>query len=328
MINIPQKIEEYLSKERKIWAPSGNNAFNSGHPCARHLVYYRLNWKDKILPGTRSLLIFREGNLHEKAVIQLLSDAGIDVIETQRPFEIPQLQLRGKIDGQIKLNGTYYPTEIKSMNPFDFEKINSIEDMLNSTKFYIRGYVTQMMIYLLGMNQDTGLFLLKNKTSGEIKQILCPIDYEYAEKEWKKLESVNKHVSEGTYPERITDRSVCQYCDFRHICLPDEESDSLKIEDNPELLELLEQRESLKAAAKSYEAVDKKLKKYWENLQEGNHLVGGKFQVAISTYNRKIYPVPQEIKKEYEEVKPVSKTVITKLSEDKNDPSSEDSISA
>lgn len=313
-MNFLEKINNHLLSERKSWAPACNYAYNAGHPCARNLVYHRLNWQEKALPSTGTLLIFREGNLHEDSVIKLLLDSGIEIIETQRPFEIKQIQLRGKIDGQIKLeDGKLIPAEIKSMNPFDFEKINTIEDMKKSVKVWIRGYVTQMMMYLFGMEKEIGVFILKNKVNGELKFVMCPIDYESAEKDWKKLELVNKHVAAGTYPERIEDRSVCRYCDFKHICLPDESSEAMNITDNQELLELLEERERLREAAKAYDDIDDKLKVYWKGLSEGTHLVGGKFQVKISTYDRAFYNVPDDIKDKYKESKPVSKTVITKL---------------
>ena len=268
MLNIAEKINGFLENERKGYAPTANYAYSAGHPCPRRLVYERLNWQEKALPSPRTLLIFREGNLHEDAVIRLLQDAGVKIIETQRPFEIKQIELRGKIDGQIvdEDSGTKFPCEIKSMNTYEWEKINTLEDMRSSTKVWIRGYVTQMMIYLLGLNDEVGIFILKNKVTGELKFIFCQLDYEYAEKEFKKLELVNQHVKAGTYPERIQDKTVCHDCDFRHICLPDEASDSISIVDNPELLELLEEREALREAAKNYEAVDKRLKGYWDGL--------------------------------------------------------------
>lgn len=313
-MNFAEKINEHLKSSRKTWAPAVNYAYNAGHPCARNLVYCRLNWQEKPLPNTNTLLIFREGDLHEKAVIQLLTDAGIEIVETQRPFEIPQIQLRGKIDGQIRLeDGALIPTEIKSINPYDFDAINSLDDMRKSTKVWIRGYVTQMMIYLLGMNKERGLFILKNKVNGFLKFVFCELDYEYAEKEFKKLELVNKHVANKTYPDRIDDRTVCQYCDFKHICLPDEHSGAINFMEDAELLELLEAREKLRASAKDYEAVDKKIKDRLETASEGVHLVGGRFQVKVQLVDRKFSNVPDEIKKQYEEVKTSTRVTITAL---------------
>ena len=314
-MNVLEKVHSYLLSERKTFAPAMNYAYNCGFPCARNLVYCRTHWQEKSLPEIGKLLIFREGNLHEDSVIRLLMDAGVPIVETQRPFEIKQIQLRGKIDGQIKGDdGKLTPCEIKSMNPFDFEKINTLEDMKNSTKVWIRGYVSQMMVYLMGMEKDAGIFIIKNKVNGELKFIPCALDYEFAEKDWKKLELVNSHVAAGTLPERIDDRSVCRWCEFKHICLPDEVSEGINITDDPELLELLEKREAMSDKASEYEKLDKQIKeKYFKGKDVGDYLVGGKFQVKISTYDRAFYNVPKEIQEKYKESKPVQKVNITAL---------------
>ena len=157
------------------------------------------------------------------------------------------------------------------------------------------------------------ILLLKNKQSGQLKQIEITIDMDYSDKLVKKLELVNKHVAEKTYPDRISDRTVCQYCDFRHICLPDEDSEQIEITDNAELLELLEEREELRQAAKDYEAVDKKLKEYWKHTETGTYLVGGKYQVKLSMCKRIIYTVPPEIKEQYKDSMEYPRATITKI---------------
>ena len=313
MLNLIERVQDHLSRSRKSWAPAGNYASQAGHPCERNLVYQRLNWQDKVLPSPERLMIFREGNLHESAVLTLLTEAGLVVIEQQRPFEWKELQVRGRIDGRVKHDGKNIPLEIKSSNPFDFARINSVEDMIHSPKHWVRGYVTQMMLYLLMSNEEEGIILLKNKVSGELKQINVRLDYEYAERAAKVLDSVNQHVAKETYPERIADRSVCQFCDFRHICLPDEASDSLHVEDNAEILEMLEERERLKEAAKSYEDIDAKLREIWKVKELGTYLIGNKFQVKITSYKRPFFNVPEDVKAKFKEESEITKTVITKL---------------
>jgi CRISPR/Cas system-associated exonuclease Cas4 (RecB family) len=313
MLNIVQKVTEYLQGERKGFAPACNYASQAGHPCARKLVYDRLNWQEKLLPEPAKLMIFREGNLHEEAVIRLLQDAGLQVVETQRPFSWDELQVRGRLDGRIKDEGRLIPLEVKSSNSYDFDKINTKDDLKTSAKVWIRGYLDQIQLYLLMANEPEGILLLKNKQTGQLKQIYIDIDFEYAEQIAKKLELVNKHVATKTYPERITDRSVCQYCDFRHICLPDEASEQINLDSDPELLELLEQRERLKDSAKEYEAVDDRLKEYWKRTAEGTYLVGGKYQVKLKVCKRTFCNPPPEIKKQYEESTEYMRATITKL---------------
>ena len=313
MLNIIQQVSEYLQNERRGYAPACNYASTAGHPCARKLVYDRLNWHEKLLPEPAKLMIFREGNLHEEAVIRLLQDAGLQVIETQRPFEWSELQVRGKIDGRIKVDGRKVPLEVKSINSYGFDAINSVDDMRHSSKWWERGYYDTFQLYLFMTNESDGIMLFKDKQSGKLKQLTITIDYEYAEQVAKKLERVNQHVAAKTYPERISDRSVCQYCDFRHICLPDEQSDHIEITDDLELLDLLEQREVCRDAAKEYEQIDKKLKEYWKRTQPGIYLVGGAFQVKLSMSKYTFYNVPGEIKDQYKQQSEYTRATITKV---------------
>lgn len=313
MINIIDKVTDYLQKERNIRPCYINNASKVGFPCARSLVYRRLNWKDQALPDTGLMYIFQEGNTHERAVVRLLLDAGIEVIESQRTLDWPDIQASGHIDGQVKVDGESMPIEIKSSNQFTWEKLNSQEDLKASDKIWVKNWYGQLQLYLWMMSQPRMILLLKNKQSGQLKQVDITIDMDYSDKLVKKLLLVNEHVAAETYPDRISDRTICQYCDFRHICLPDEDSEQIEITDNPELLELLEERESLKQPAKDYEAVDKKLKEYWKRTESGTYLVGGKFQVKLSMYKRTIYTVPPEIKEQYKDSMEYSRATITAI---------------
>lgn len=311
--NIVQSVYGYLETQRKGWAPACNYASQVGHPCERNLVYQRLNWQEKLLPPPSKLLVFRDGNVHEADILKLLNEAGIAVIEQQRPFDWKELELRGKIDGRIKIENKAIPLEIKSINPHDFEKINSVEDLLKSPKPWTRGYVAQMMVYLLMMNESEGIMLFKNKATGQLKQINVSLDYGFAEDICKKLENVNRHVKKGSYPERITDRTVCQYCDFKHICLVDESTESINISDDPEILELVEQRQALKPQVAAFEEIDDKLKEIWKTKENGTYLIGGRFQVKISSFKRAFYNVPDEIKNKYKEETEHVKAIITTL---------------
>jgi len=313
MINIVQTVTDHLQKKRAIRPCYTNNASKAGFPCARYLVYRRLNWNDQSLPDMGLMYIFQEGNTHERAVIRLLADAGIEIIESQRTLEWPDIQASGHIDGQIKVDGESLPIEIKSSNQFTWEKLNTQDDLKMSIKIWVINWYGQLQLYLWMMNKPRMILLLKNKQSGQLKQIEITLDMDYSDKLVKKLELVNKHVAAKTYPERINDRMVCQYCDFRHICLPDEESEQINITDDAELLELLEQRQALKDAAKKYEQTDKKLKEYWKHTEPGLYLVGGSFQVKLSMCKRTFYAVPGEIKEKYKDFTEYTRAMITKI---------------
>ena len=155
--------------------------------------------------------------------------------------------------------------------------------------------------------------LFKNKATGALKQINVSLDYAFAEGICKRLETVNKHVKEGTYPDRIDDRSICKFCDFRHICLPDEVTESIQIENNAEITELLDERERIKPMAERYEEVDEKVKEIFKPQPVGTYLVDGRYQVKISVYKRVFFNVPPDVKSKYKEEIETSKTLITAL---------------
>lgn len=313
MINIVEVVTEHLRGERERRPCYVNNASKVGFPCARYLVYRRLNWKETALPDTGLLYIFEEGNTHERAVIRLLTSAGFSFEKSQTTHDWPDLQASGHIDGYIKMNGESLPIEIKSSNQFTWEQLNTQADLKASDKIWVKNWYGQLQLYLWMLEEPKMLLLLKNKQSGQLKQIEIEIDMDYSDQLAKKLEIVNKHVEAKTYPDRTSDRTVCQYCDFRHICLPDEESDQISLVDDVELYELLEQREQLKQASKDYEVVDKKLKEYWKRTKEGTYLVGGDFQVKLKVCKRTFYAVPPELKEKYKDFSEYTRATITKV---------------
>ena len=305
-MNLLDPVYAHLAASRKSYTPSGNYASLVGFPCERRLVYERLNYTDKPLEESRTLLIFRDGNMHEDAVLQLLRDAGLKVTEQQRPFEIKPLNLRGKIDAMVAVNGERpVPLEIKSLNTHSFARINSAQDLLTSDKPWVVGYYAQMQVYLLMSNQEAGILLLKDKNTGQLKQIDVTLDYAYAESLWKKLERVEHHITLQTYPDRIADRGVCQWCPFKAVCLPAEDWGSLAISDDATVLELLEKSAALSPFAKEYAAISDQLKEHFKTLaidpqtKRGEVLYGGKWLVQISEYSTTIYSIPPDVKEQY-----------------------------
>jgi len=314
MISVIEKLDEYMEKRRAVRPCHVNNASSAGHPCERFLVYCRLNWKDKALPNLGLQYIFEEGNIHEQAVLRLLSQVGFIVIESQRSCDWPDLEVTGHIDGEIQLDGDLLPLEIKTSNQFTWEKLNTQEDLKASDKIWVKRWYGQLQMYLWMMSKPKGVLLLKNKQTGQLKQIDIEIDMDYSDALVKKLQSVNAHIKAKTYPQRITDRSACQGCDFRHICLPDEDSEQIQLTDDPDLLDLLEQREQLKDQAKEYEQIDKRLKEYyWKQSAPGTYLVGGKFQVKLVACSRTFYNVPADVKEPYKDKSEYMRAAITKV---------------
>lgn len=311
---IVDKVYEHIEKTKKTFGkPSGNWASTCGNPCERALVYARTHFDERLLPSTSSQLMFREGHSHEHEVLKLLSEAGFEVVEQQRPFRWEKVNVSGKIDAKVKIGSELVPIEIKSMNGYDFDKIKTLEDLKNSPKSWHRQYPAQIMLYMLMDGCDMGILIFKNRQNGALKEIVVNLDFEYAENILKKLERVNEHVRLSTLPDRISDRGNCRMCDFRHICLPDEESEAINLIDNKDLEVILERREEIRKEAKEYQNLNEKLKEVWKTLQPGEHLVGRKYSVKISEVPVKFYNVPPEIKESYVEKRMQIKSIITPI---------------
>jgi CRISPR/Cas system-associated exonuclease Cas4 (RecB family) len=294
---IIEKIYESKEKKRKIAPVNSNRASELGHPCLRYLCYLRIKWSEKALPSLHQQLIFDEGRNQERAVIMDLMDAGFEVIEQQRTMYWDKFNLVGHIDGKILIDGKGIPFEVKSLNPYIFETINSIKDMLNHRKWWVRKYPYQLLLYLLLANEPEGLYILKNKSSGELKEIWVRLEdhLELAEEALKKCEEIEKCIKNKILPDRINDEEVCNSCPFAHICLPELTRPAMSIEENSQILEMLEEREALKEKVERFNELDEQIKEYFKS-QNGDRFLVGQFLIMKKKIKRNAYTVPaQEI---------------------------------
>jgi CRISPR/Cas system-associated exonuclease Cas4 (RecB family) len=306
-------VEEILkAKEQKIkvYPVNANRASELGHPCLRYLIYMRTKWQERPLHDVNLQMIFDMGRVVEDAVMQDLREAGIRIVEQQRPFSWAKYQITGSIDFKIAMNGKVYPTEVKSAAPHPFASINSVQDMLHHKYLYMRKYPAQLTLYMIMDSKEEGLFLFKNKSTGELKEIWMDLDYNFAESLIQKAELINKHVAEGTLPDPIDfNENICPECPFAHICMPDRIGKEVKVLDDDRLLELLTRYDELKPQAKEFKQVDDELKKLLngkDKLLIGNWFITGKWVDGVS------YDLPDEIKEQYKIVNPYWKRQIIK----------------
>jgi len=216
----------------------------------------------------------------EEQALREIKEAGFEVVEQQRPYSWPELQLNGHIDGKVRINGELYPLEIKSINPYDFVKVGGTNDFIRSDKIWLRKYPAQIMLYLLMEGAERGILYLKNALTWEPKTIWVDLDYNYTDRIIKKLEEVNRHIENGTLPEGINDADICPDCPFFHLCLPELYGEELPIQDDSELEAILMEWESLKPAYSRYQELDKELKKRLEGVEKaiiGEWLITGKY---------------------------------------------------
>lgn len=289
MIDIVQAVIEAKKKKIEQWPVRSNRASQLGHPCERYLVYERTRWQEKILHDVKTQFLFDEGNLHEKAVIQELENAGIKVIEQQRAFEWGKYQITGHIDGKILNGKDVIPFEVKSMSDWAWKSINSIEDMKSSRLLYMKMYPAQLNLYLIMDEKEVGIFILKNKQTGFLKQIEVYLDYEYTEALLKRAERINRHIENQTLPDRVPyEVGACESCGYAHICLPPVEHKGTLIND-PEIEIKLDRRDQLKEFVDEYNELDKEIRERFKEVPEA---VIGNWRITGKWIEKKEYVIP------------------------------------
>lgn len=289
MIDIIEKMNIYKGKKRRNYPSKSNRASEVGHPCTRYLVWNRTKWKEKYIHSTGLQYIFDEGVEHEKIIIRELQEAGLSLIENQRFFEWEKYNITGHLDFKILDGKTAIPVEFKSLNPYTWQSITSVNDLKKNKSFFFRKYVDQLTLYLLMDEKELGMFLLKNKSTGKLKQIMMKLDYDYGEKIIQKVELINKHVDGNTDPEPIEwDERTCGNCGFKHICCNEITGDELKFFDDEEMEKKLDRYFELKNLTKAYKKIDDELK---SELFEVNNVVCGNYKIDGKWIEKKAFEV-------------------------------------
>jgi CRISPR/Cas system-associated exonuclease Cas4 (RecB family) len=197
-------------------------ASNLGHPCERYL-YLLIKHSNEQKPHDVGLQnIFDLGNTLEEHTIKNIKEAGFEVITpTVRAWQVDVKGgiISGREDIRIKdENGELLPVEIKGISPFEFDKLNSVDDFLKSKRPYIQGYPAQLFVYMLNFGKEKGFFALTNKLTGETKFIEVPFDYEFGEKMLSKAERIYEALATETPPDACEDISICEGCSLAHVC--------------------------------------------------------------------------------------------------------------
>lgn len=264
-----------------------------GHPCERFIYLSIKNWQDKKPHDVGLQNIFDLGNTLEEHTIRNIKEAGFEVITpTVRAWNIEKPYISGREDIRIKdENGELIPVEIKGISPFDFDKLNTIDDFKNSKKAHIKGYPAQLQIYMLYFGKEKGFFAITNKLTGETKFIEMQFDYEYAESLLQKAERIYKALEDETPPEACEDISFCEGCPLAHICgecrrVPAD------VDIDEELDKLIARKEELAPAKAEYEKVDREIK---SRVGERDKVITGAYLIQRSEVKRKGYTVPDSV---------------------------------
>ncbi|MDI7267239.1 MAG: hypothetical protein QME96_04530 [Myxococcota bacterium] len=276
-------------------APAATTRASSlGNPCERALYYERTVAADervKHQPGTQA--IFDLGVALERYVIREIEDMGCEIVQRGRDYLDRDLELSGHVDVSIRLPGwpKAVKAEIKGLNPYTAESIDSIDDIRGHRQGWVRKYYAQLQAYLHLSGDDVGVFVLLNKSTGQIAFIGCPRDEEYIrEHVVAKALRIKAAVAEHTAPERHV-AADCDRCPFAAVCAPPRDfGPGVSVIDHEELEALLARREQLVEAHREYVAVDKAAKALLPR-RPGEILVGKDFVVVATERSRKAYSV-------------------------------------
>lgn len=290
---IDQRVREFVRSKIKVYPCNNLRASNIGHPCERYLYLLIRHW-DEQEPHDEGLQnIFDFGNSVEEYTIRKLKDAGLEIVTpTVRSWKVENPLITGREDIRIKDpdDGQLYPAEIKGLSPYEWERLNTVEDFYNSKRHYVRAYPSQLLVYCWKFEKEKGFFILTNKLTGQIKIIEVPFDWDRADALLKKGERVYIALADptgSTIPEPCNDISVCESCSLRHICTANHERIEADIDDG-ELEDIIDRKNELKPAADAYKAADEELKRC---LGDREKVIAGKYLVTAKTISKSEYVV-------------------------------------
>lgn len=290
---INDTINDFVKSEIKIYPCNNLRASNIGHPCERYLYLLIKHW-DEQQPHDEGLQnIFDLGNSIEEYAIRKLKAAGLEVITPSvRSWKVENPLITGREDIRIKDpdNGELYPAEIKGLSPYEWEKLNSVDDFYNSKKYYVRAYPSQLLVYCWKFEKEKGFFILVNKLTGQIKPIEVPFDWDRADALLKKGERVYEALNDLTgqlIPDACADITVCENCALRHICTAPREFPDVDIDDG-ELENLIDLKAELKPSIEAYKKVENDIKKCFGDRER---VIAGKYLVTAKIINKQEYTV-------------------------------------
>ncbi len=263
MGEIAQRWQAYLATQQR--EPSKANSVHASwadDPCLRRMVY-RCVAGEKAQSAPASLQsVFWLGTTLADDWQPMFSALGYKVLKQEPDATWPAQFMSGTTDFKVLCpDGASRYLEFKTCGHV-FDAINEPEDLLKQ-KMPFRAWYGQVQVYCLLYGVEDMILLLLDKLGGRVKDWLVRLDLEYAEMLVQKAISIRDDwihrwvLNHDDMPARIQDMRECDRCSFNHICLPDWSPPTGEFDDNPSLLEALEEQERLKElVADRKEAMD------------------------------------------------------------------------
>jgi len=163
-------------------------------------------------------------------------------------------------------------------------------EKMEKTRLWIHKYPGQIQCYLFFKEKEKGFVFFRDKSNGKVKPFNVQLDLNYVDKMFEKCKSVNKHIEDGTLPDKIEDRQICAMCSYKLICLPDITfGEPLTINQDPMFEKRVTEMMELDEARKEYDKIAKVVKEECKasgkatgeiNLMVGKYHITGKTDSA------------------------------------------------
>jgi hypothetical protein len=290
-----------LKKSRvRVSAAHTSRASSIGHECERFLFYERTAGELRQPHPPELQAIFDLGNNLERYIVRELEAMGCDIVQRERDYHDRDRELTGHADAKIRMTGwpRPLPLEIKGLNPYSADKIETIGDIRDCPQKWIRKYYSQLQLYIHFDDAPAGVFALMNKTSGQIQFIDCPRDQPHIDALLAKAERIRDAVK-ANEPLPRSESDECGKCAFAHVCMPNRAmGPGVRFFDDAEAMALIARRQELAPAKSEIESIDKRLKTMLPEAEEvmvGDYLVKAKhvekkaFQMKATSYWQRTY---------------------------------------
>lgn len=233
MAPLPQPINHTVDAIYKAYAETRNNGYeglgisisNLGDECERAL-WYAFRWaaEQEVITGLKAIT-FETGEIEEQRLLDALRMIGaevVDVDERGKQFRVTagNGHIRGKTDGKVlglpEAPATWHVVECKSMGDKYFKEVvkKKVRDG------YFAHYV-QLLIYCYLTGHDRGLYICRNKNTGEVYAERIVVDVEEAARIIARAERIIHNPEPPTkLHEDPTAKTAfkCGFCRFKSVC--------------------------------------------------------------------------------------------------------------
>jgi len=289
------KIDAHLEKDIRDYPRHTNWAGDLGFECDTYHALARIHPELRPTKSLNLIKIFRTGNVYETPNIQLMQNAGLDVVEQARSYQWREKKISGRIDGKIRVPeiGGLIPLEHKACSPNIFRSVKKMKaegtPLTKAKTPWTRNYPGQLTAYALMDGEEFGCWFFFDKVIGDYFFWILPLDLEYAESLIQRAERANENVEKKTVPQPER-KEICLTCDFNKTsCFVGQDfGPGFEMLDAEDLILKLQRWQETKMAFSEHEDLDEEIK----DLFRGRQAIVGDFKITSKPCHRKGFVMP------------------------------------